>query len=144
MNVSLENLLSEGLIEAFETTQNLVEQTLDSAKKDLKTARTVFETGNYDWTLAIAYNSMLQAGRALMFRFGYRPKGEYKHLAVVKFAAEKLRDRGSSLVKLFNKARKRRHMVVYELRETVSKSEAETAVNCAESFLSEITKAIQK
>jgi len=120
--------LAEGLIEAFETTPKLVEQTLASAEKDLKTSRTVFESGDYDWALAIAYNSMLQAGRALMFRFGYRPKGEYKHLAVVKFAAIKLTGKSSILVKFFNKTRTRRHMIVYEIRETVSRSEAEAAI----------------
>lgn len=30
------------------------------------------------------YNAMLQAGRALMFSKGYRPKGKYQH-AVVEF-----------------------------------------------------------
>ena len=28
---------------------------------------------------------MLRAGRALMFSKGYRPKGKYKHVAVVEF-----------------------------------------------------------
>lgn len=32
---------------------------------------------------------MLQAGRSLMFSKGYRPKGKYKHVAVVEFVKSK-------------------------------------------------------
>ena len=38
-----------------------------------------FEAKDYDWALSIAYNSVLQAGRSLMFYFGYRPRGLGQH-----------------------------------------------------------------
>ena len=85
--MDLEELLNEGLVEKVESTPELVKQSICSAEKDLKTAKEVFGTGNFDWAYVIAYNSMLQAGRAFMFSLGYRPKGENKHLAVVKFAS---------------------------------------------------------
>ena len=113
--MSLEKLLEEGLIGAIEPTRQLVEKALELAESDLSTAKAVLQTSNFDWTLAIAYNSMLQSGRALMFHCGFRPKGEYKHVAVVKFAAEKLGRESSGLVKLFNTARKRRNLVVCQL-----------------------------
>ncbi len=50
--------------------KNLVENSLSLAKRDLKTAKNVFEDKDYDWCLSIAYNAMLQAGRALMFSKG--------------------------------------------------------------------------
>jgi len=143
--MSLEQLLNEGLIEAFETTKDLVSQTLASSEKDLKTAVTVLEAGDYDWALTIAYHSMLQAGRALMFHFGYRPKGEHKHVAVVRFASEKLTtSESSTLVKLLNKTRKRRHAVLYEVRETVSRSEAERAIEMAKKLISTVKNEITK
>jgi len=37
------------------------------------------------WAHNAAYNAMLQAGRALMFFKGYRPKSAEHHLAVVSF-----------------------------------------------------------
>ncbi|MDI6903496.1 MAG: hypothetical protein QMC77_07160, partial [Methanocellales archaeon] len=36
------------------------------------------------WALAIAYNAMLQAGRALIFSEGYRPIGRYEHVGVMR------------------------------------------------------------
>lgn len=106
-----ERLLDEGLVEEFESTPELVEQTLHSAEKDLETAKSVLGTGNFDWTMVIAYNAMLQAGRALMFSRGYRPKGQYKHLAVVRFAAGEMPLETLALVRLFDKMRVRRHRV---------------------------------
>ena len=137
--MSLEELLSEGIVEEFENTPELVEQSVHSAKKDLKTAKDVFGTGNFDWAYVIAYNAMLQAGRAFMFNLGYRPKGENKHLSVVKFASAEMPMRAIPLVNLFNKMRERRHRVVYEVRDTVSKSEADSAIKKAEAFISVTT-----
>ncbi|MFH1286003.1 MAG: HEPN domain-containing protein [Candidatus Micrarchaeota archaeon] len=133
--MSLEKLLEEGVIEAIEPTRELVENALSAAEKDLATARTVLETDNFDWTLAIAYNAMLQAGRALVFSEGYRATGVEAHKTVVRFCAEKLVRESGFLVKLFDKMRVRRHRVIYEERGTVSKSEAEDAVRKAEEFV---------
>jgi len=134
--VNLEELLDEGLVEKFEGTPELVEQSMQSAEKDLKTAKDVFGTGNFDWAYVIAYNSMLQAGRAFMFQSGYRPKGENKHISVVKFASAEMPMKAIPLVNLFNKMRERRHKVVYEVRDTVSESEADSAIKKAEEFIS--------
>jgi uncharacterized protein (UPF0332 family) len=133
--VDLEELLDEGLAEKFESTPELVEQTVQTAEKDLKTAKDVCEAGNFDWAYVIAYNAMLQAGRAFMFSMGYRPKGENKHISVVKFASAEFPIAAIPLVNLFNKMRERRHKVVYEVRETVSESEAESAIGKAEEFI---------
>lgn len=134
--MSLEELLDEGFVEKIEGTPGLVSQTLKSALKDLKTAKDVFGTGNFDWAYVIAYNGMLQAGRAFMFGSGYRPKGENKHLSVVKFASAEMPMKAIPLVNLFNKMRERRHKLVYEVRDTVSESEAEGAIKKAEEFIS--------
>ena len=39
-----------------------------------------------DWAYTIAYNAVLQEGRALMFAHGYRPDGANQQISVVKFA----------------------------------------------------------
>jgi len=135
MSLNLEELANEGLIEEFESTPTLIKQAMDSSEKDLKTAKEVLKTGNFDWAFVIAYNSMLQAGRAFMFSFGYRPKGENKHLSVVKFASAEMPMQAVPLVSIFNKMRARRNKVVYEVRDTVSKSEAESAIKYAEEFI---------
>lgn len=94
------------------------------------------ENKDYDWALAIAYNSMLQAGRALMFSKGYRPAGEYKHVGVVDFVHEVFgKEMSSRMIDVFNRARKKRHRVVYEETNIVSIDEARNAVNLAEEFI---------
>ncbi len=134
--VDLEELLNNGMLEKFESAPELVEQSLQSAEKDLKAAKDVFGTNNFDWAYVIAYNAMLQAGRSFMFNSGYRPKGENKHVAVVNFASAEMPMKAIPLVNLFNKMRERRHKLVYEVRDTVSESEADGAIKKAEEFIS--------
>lgn len=137
-------LLDEGLIEEVESTPELVGQAMEGAGKDLKSAGEVLGTGNFDWALVIAYNAMLQAGRAFMYSRGYRPRGQYKHLAVVRFAASEMPMETIPLVRLFDKMRIRRHKVVYEVRDTVSRSEAEGSIKKAGEFIRIIGKKMGK
>lgn len=48
--------------ERIEANEDLVRNTLSLAERDIKTALNVFNDEDYDWSLAIAYNAMLQAG----------------------------------------------------------------------------------
>ncbi|MBD3389972.1 HEPN domain-containing protein [Candidatus Micrarchaeota archaeon] len=142
--MSLEELLVKGTIEEFESAPELIGQSMESAEKDLATAKKVLEAGDCDWAYVIAYNSMLQAGRAFMFKIGYRPKGENKHISVVKFASAEMPLKAIPLVNIFNKMRERRHKLVYEVRDTVSKSEAEGAINKAEEFIFIVRSEVEK
>jgi uncharacterized protein (UPF0332 family) len=132
------------MIEEVESTPELVRQTMEGARKDLKSAKEVLGTGNFDWALVIAYNAMLQAGRAFMYSRGYRPRGQYKHLAVVRFAASEMPLEMIPLLRLFDKMRIRRHKVVYEVRDTVSRSEAEGSIGKAGELIGIIGKKLGK
>ena len=79
--MSLEKLLRDRVVRRVRVDRGLVRKALSVAKRDLKAARSVFEDENYSWSLAIAYNAMLQAGRALMFSQGFKPAGQYQHAA---------------------------------------------------------------
>jgi len=125
--------------EKIEINRELVKNALSLAKRDLKTAKNVFEDKDYDWCLSIAYNAMLQAGRALMFSKGYRPKGKYKHVAVVEFVKSRFgREFSDITLFIFNKTRKKRHMAVYEQVNIVSEEEAKNAINWAERFVKRV------
>ncbi|TAJ45689.1 hypothetical protein [Methanofollis fontis] len=54
---------------------------MNLARRDVTVAGSVL-AGNSDWAYTIAYNAMLQAGRALMFSKGYRPAGTNQHITV--------------------------------------------------------------
>jgi len=141
--MSLEKLLRDRIIQRVAPNSSLAKKSLKLAERDLKSARAMLDQGNYDWCLAIAYNSMLQAGRALMFLKGFRPYSQYKHKAVIEFVREAFgMDIGDRLVYVFDKIRKKRHRVVYEEPEIVSKNEARQAIRWAEEFVSKVKKIV--
>ncbi len=115
-----------------------------SAERDIKAAGDNLGSSNYDWALAIAYNSMLSAGRALMAAKGYYPASEAHHLAVVQFCAAVLPSDSLGLATTFNRYRIRRHDVVYGVAGSVGKDEAKTAIKNAESFLKKIREKVPK
>ncbi len=136
MPMSLEDLLRDKKIEKVATSEKAVGDSLRLARRDMESARRNFSDGDYDWSLAIAYNAMLQAGKALMLFKGYRATGQYRHVAVVEFAHEafgqELTDR---LIDIFNRLRKKRHRAVYDEVGVVSREEAENAIRWAEEFV---------
>ena len=136
---------SNDLWEKVELDKNLVAKTIQLAKRDLKTSKNVFDDVDYDWAFSISYNAMLQAGRALMFSEGFRPKGEYKHIAVVEFVKKKFGDKfADKVLFMFNKIRKKRHIVVYEQANIISKEEAKNAINVAEEFVKKVKKLLEE
>jgi len=113
---------SSDLWEKIEPNENLVNNAIQLANRDLKTAENIFNDGDYDWSFAISYNAMLQAGRALMFKEGFRPKGQYKHVSVVEFVKTKFGNSfADKLLFMFNKIRKKRHTAVYEQINIISR-----------------------
>ncbi len=129
-------MLRDNIVERFESDPEQVRKKLSIAKRDIKAARENLDNESYDWTLAIAYNSMLQAGTALMYSMGFRPSGMNKHMGVVMFLHERfgkqLTDR---LIYFMDKARKKRHRIVYDEEHIVSEQEASNAIRFAEEFL---------
>ncbi|MFH1520566.1 MAG: HEPN domain-containing protein [Candidatus Micrarchaeota archaeon] len=130
------------LVRKSEPNKQLALELLASTERDLKAANDNIKSINYDWALAIAYNSMLSSGRALMANKGYLPVSEAYHLAVVKFCDAILESK-TNTVKLFNRYRVRRHDVVYGASGSVGKEEAETAIKNAGAFYKCIKEAIK-
>ncbi len=137
--MTLENLLRDKKIEKVYGGSSLAEKSFRLALRDLKTSRKTLENEDFDWALAIAYNSMLQAGRALMFSKGYRPTGAYKHIGVIEFIHSGFgRDISDKLIYIFDKLRQKRHRVIYEEASITSRDEAENAIMAADEFVSKI------
>lgn len=94
---------------------------------------------NCDWSFSIAYNSMLQSIRALIFSKGYRPSSDAGHVAAVRFAKLFLTEND---VVFFDRMRRKRHTAVYDTVGVISRVEAENALARAEKFIIEIEKLI--
>ncbi|PKO08879.1 MAG: hypothetical protein CVU40_12835 [Chloroflexi bacterium HGW-Chloroflexi-2] len=133
-----ERLIKANRIKAIQSNRNDINQLLQLAKRDLSAAKRNLEESP-DWAYSIAYNSILQSGRALMFNDGYRPRGGDQHATVVEFIEERLGKDYSDQVQLFDQMRRKRHKIIYEIAGLISKKEAEQAVNFAQKFVEEIT-----
>lgn len=134
MHLSYYNELEkEGLIRKLPIDKKKIEDAIRLAERDLKTAKKIL-TDNSDWAFSIAYNSMLQAGRALMFSKGYRPSGDSQHVSVVKFA-EAVLGKKQDIIVVFDRLRRKRHTAVYDTAGTITNEEARNAIKWAAEFI---------
>lgn len=132
-----DRLLRSNRIQMHQASDTEIKQLLQLASRDLSTAKRNLEEAP-DWAYSIAYNSILQAGRALMFLEGYRPRGSEQHATVVEFVEERLGIAYINQVRLFDQMRRKRHRVIYEAAGLISKKEAEQAIDFAEVFVDKI------
>jgi uncharacterized protein (UPF0332 family) len=91
----------------------------------------------------MAYDSMLQAGIALILFFGYRPKVQGFHKTVVECVGGILGTDYALLVKKFDQMRRNRHEAIYDIG-IISSSEAVESIKMAEKFLKEISNYIKE
>ncbi len=141
MSVNLPELLKKGLVRKVGTDEALARELMAKADEDLKAAQDNIQSSNFGWALAIAYNAMLTAGRALMAKEGYGTMSDGHHLAVVQFCAARLGAEASDLTNAFNRYRMRRHGVLYGQAPAVGENEARHALETANEF---VKKARQK
>ncbi|MEK6843710.1 MAG: HEPN domain-containing protein [Candidatus Micrarchaeota archaeon] len=142
--MSLEELLRDRIIERIIPSRELARKSLAIGERDLKSAKSNLEHGDFDWAFAIAYNAALQSGRAMMFSKGYRPFSQYKHVAVVLYLKSELKgDSWNKLIYAFEKMRKKRHLIIYEEINIISTDEVHEAIRCATEFVGECKKALK-
>ena len=134
----IEDLEREGLIKKLPVDRKKVTDAIVLAHRDVTTSR-ILLASDHDWAYTIAYNAILQAGRALMFAHGYRPDGANQHISVVKFAALYLEEKDAVV---FDRMRRKRHSSVYDTAGAISEAEAEFAVGQAEWWLVGVIEAL--
>jgi uncharacterized protein (UPF0332 family) len=130
----IEDLERDGLVKRLPFDKKKVDDAMALAYRDLRTSRTILPS-DQDWSYTIAYNAVLQAGRALMFAKGYRPDGANQHIAVVKFV-ELYVDPNDAII--FDRMRRKRHSSVYDTAGSISETEAESAIGHAEHLIRKI------
>lgn len=139
--MSLSELLSKGLVEKFQSDKEQVKNEIDIAKNDLSSAKKMLSIEEWGWAHNAAYNAMLQAGRALMFFKGYRPKSVEHHLAVVSFVQAVFPAKiPSEVLQAFSKARLRRNESMYDRAGSISSTQGKNLVEKADIF---VNKAIE-
>jgi len=143
--MSLDELLRNRIIQRIKPDKKLAKRNLKIASRDLTAAKHLLSQENYDWTLSIAYNAMLQAGRALMFLEGYRPSTQFGHIAVVRYLRAAFREQITErIIDVFDQMRRKRHRAVYEAVDIVSRSEAENATRWAHEFVNKAKEIVSR
>jgi uncharacterized protein (UPF0332 family) len=136
--MNLSELLGKGLVEKFHSDPAQVKNELAIAKNDLVSAKKMLTIQEWGWAHNAAYNSMLQAGRALMFSKGYRPKSSEHHVAVVSFIGAVYSAKfPSEVLQAFGKARLRRNESMYDKADSISENQGRNLVAKAESFVNQ-------
>ncbi|MFV2082771.1 MAG: HEPN domain-containing protein [bacterium] len=135
-------LLDKGLTEPGRFSREQVEGLLKIAQRDLATSEKVLESA-HEWAYAIAYNAMLQAGRAFMFQEGYRSRGEGHHLTVIKFLRAGLDPEFASTINVMDRMRRKRNRSMYDTSGAISLKEAGEAVVTARDFVGRICRILK-
>ncbi len=132
-------LLKNGRIKEGRFSSKQVKDRLDIAHRDLIAALNNLDT-NPEWAYIIAYNAMHQAGRAYLFKKGFRTVGEGHHATVVQFIKQDLESEYADLLTVMDRMRRNRNRATYDKTGTISADEALTAVSTAEEFVEKIGK----
>lgn len=141
---SLDDLLNNGVIEPFVSTNNKIANEWDLAKNELYAARKMLlDDDLLSWAYRAAYNAMLQASRTLMmFNDGYRSKSgsSSPHVAVVQFIKSQYSDRiDLQALATFNNARRIRHSLMYDEVGSTTKDDAQKLIASAEILIRDVS-----
>lgn len=136
--VSLSELLRKGLIEKFQSDEGQIRNEVEIAKSDLSSAKKMLGIEEWGWAHNAAYNAMLQAGRALMFSKGYRPRSEEHHTAVISFVQAVYSTKfQSEVLQAFERARRRRNESLYDFAGSISETQGRNLVQHADAFVNQ-------
>ncbi len=128
----IEKMFKNGLLKRETTEPEKTSASLKLAAHYLGRAKGVLKQDFYDVAFLMAYNSMFQAVRALLFSQGIK---ERSHYAAIHFLKQQQNDAElSKLLEIVDDYRMNRHMVQYD-GSNVSQNAALEAVKDAEKFL---------
>jgi uncharacterized protein (UPF0332 family) len=129
--------LSKGLVEKFQSDPDQIRNEIEIAKSDLSSAKNMLGIKEGGWAHNAAYNAMLQAGRALMFSKGYRPKSQEHHMAVIEFVRGVYSSKFEpNVLEAFERARRRRNESLYNFAGSISETQGRNLVQHADTFVS--------
>ena len=137
MEKNYEEFLKGKLVKRQRPDFNQIARQLRRSLRDLKTAEANLEI-DLTWAFAIAYHSMIRAGRALMYSKGYLPTATQSHKTIVEFTRLVLGGEYQSLTSRFNRMRRRRHNFIYESKNYIAHHEAKSSLETASKLVNGI------
>ena len=139
----IDEYLAKGMLKKQKSSHGAVEKLIIRSHKDLKTAKANLSIDE-GIAYTVAHLAMLRAGRAFMLLKGFRPADGYQHKTVVEFMSKALGEEYKSMVEHFDRIRKKRNIFTYEIDISISRTEADNALETAVKFISLIEDFIKK
>lgn len=106
--MNFEDLQKKKLVEKYQVPSIEIKGIIEAARSDLKTAKDLLSI-DICWAFNVVYNSVLEAGIALMHSKGFRSAGEAKRVSVILFLRKALGKKYESRLDRFNQMRRRRN-----------------------------------
>jgi len=145
--MTFDNFIKEytkrGLIKKQGKNLIAIENLIARSYKEIKAAQANIKIDE-GIAFTIAYTAMLHAGRALMLLKGYRPDDGYQHKTVVNFASITLGENYKTLVLHFDKMRKKRNKLTYEVSISISEEEVNQGLKSASELIKAVRNLIEK
>ncbi len=133
--IQIQEFIDKGLIKKDDNIDSSqILNIIKKSRRSIKSAKLLIDDDQEN-SYQLAYESMLLAGRALIFSFGFRPRVVGSHKTVVDFSKKVLGKEIATLVFKFNKMRKIRHYLVYGTGLYISEVDSRNAISSAVKFL---------
>jgi len=136
-------MLNQGLIKKQKVDFSQIKALLLRAQKNIVAAKANLKIDE-EVTYNYAYLAMLRCGRSMVFMKGYRSVDGQQHKTIIELSGEILGEEFKSIVKKFDRMRRKRNQFTYDPFLPVSKIEAENALKTAEEFVKIVLKLVQK
>ncbi|MBL7072326.1 MAG: HEPN domain-containing protein [Candidatus Omnitrophica bacterium] len=135
-------LLESGKVQKKSISAEEVKIVLGKAQRTLRSAALLLEEDE-ESAYQLAYEAMLIGGRALMFSYGVKPRSVGAHKITVEFCELSLGKEYQLFIGKLDRARKKRHYLMYGIGQIISSTEAANLIQTAEKFLSIIEKEVK-
>lgn len=137
-------LLEDDSLQKKKVSFQEVDNVLNKAFESLKAAEILIDKNLEEPGFKQAYDSMLLAGRALIFSLGYKPRSVGSHIITIKFCELFLGIDFKILIEKFKKMKQKRNYLIYGAGLAISHTETQNAIKNAKQFLKSIEKEINK
>ena len=134
--MEFDRCIKEGLLRRIPPSKIQSEEQMEKSEVLLEEAKKSLQNDSPNSALMLAYAALLCAGRAVLFRDGYREKN---HACVVGYLEAKYsKEIGSSFICLFDEYREKRHKTMYSGDYYPTMEEAKRTVSFAGEFIAKI------
>ncbi len=139
--IDFDQCVKEGLLKRIPPSKRQADEQMKKAKVLLEEAKRSLKADAPNSAVMAAYAAILDAGRAVLFRDGYREKS---HACVARYLEAKyLKELGASSIDLLDEYRDKRHKTQYSGDYYPTTQEAARIVSFAGDFIPKVEKLLE-